>query len=58
MMDEFHAIFVAVSTLCADIGVEIMPHITKRQTQQCNIIENSPEAYFRAAIFVPFLSVL
>jgi len=32
-----------------------MPRITKRQTNRCNVPADSPEAYFRATIFIPFV---
>lgn len=53
---EFKEIFMSVTAVCVDIGVDIvMPRISKRQTNRCNITAQSAEEYFRAAIFVPFV---
>jgi len=54
--DEFHQMYTTASDLCAVIGVDIvMPRITNRQTNRCNIAADNAEDYFRAAVCVPFV---
>jgi len=52
----FGDLFASVSQLAADIDVELVqPRLTKRQINRCNVVAESDEAYFRIAIFVPFI---
>ncbi|XP_025418319.1 uncharacterized protein LOC112689037, partial [Sipha flava] len=37
-----------------DIEIKI-PRLTKKQTNRCNIPLNTPEQYYRASIFIPYL---
>ena len=53
---EFKVIFDTAGAFCADSGVETaVPRLAKRLTKRCNVTADSPEAYYCAAVFVPFL---
>ena len=51
----FAQLFATVAALCSDIDVELVkPRVTKRQTCRNNFPAETPEEYFRAAVFIPF----
>lgn len=55
-VNVFSSIFAAVTTLCQYLDVELlMPRLSKRQTNRCNVQTDSIEDYFRISVFVPFL---
>ena len=51
----FAEVFANVAQLCNDIGVDLVkPRLCKRQTNRCNITADTPETYYRLAVFLPF----
>lgn len=55
-VNVFSSMFAAVTTLCQYLDVELlMPRLSKRQTNRCNVQTDSIEDYFRISVFVPFL---
>jgi hypothetical protein len=56
---EFSKVYPKMETMAATLGVEMsMPRICSRQTMRNNIPADSPIAYWRCSIFVPYLDHL
>lgn len=54
--DVFKEIFEEVKVVAEKFDIEIkIPRLTKKQTNRCNIPLNTPEQYYRASIFIPYL---
>ena len=54
--DVFKKIFEEVKVVAEKFDIEIkIPRLTKKQTNRCNIPLNTPEQYYRASIFIPYL---
>jgi hypothetical protein len=53
---EFSSIFHEANNLCKKFDIMMkIPRLTSRQTLRSNYVTDSPESYFRASIFVPYL---
>ncbi|XP_041472075.1 52 kDa repressor of the inhibitor of the protein kinase-like [Lytechinus variegatus] len=53
---DFNDIFLRATKTCDAIGVTInLPRLAGRQAQRCNVQTNSPEEFFRIAVFLPFV---
>lgn len=53
---DFLSIYESAQILAESFGSNLVtPRVSARQTQRCNVKVDSPEAYFRIAIFLPFL---
>ena len=54
--EEFHKLFGSIQAACQKFGVSVeIPRRAGRQTQRTNIPATTPEDYFRAAIYRPFV---
>jgi len=53
---EFNLIFITASKTLTDVGGTMsVPRFKKKQINRDNYKESTPEAYYRKAIFIPFL---
>ena len=54
--DEFHQLFGSIQEACQKFGVSMdIPRRAGRQTHRTNIPYTTPEDYFRAAVYIPFV---
>lgn len=54
--EKFREIFIAAEKLSNEIGEEIkIPRVTQYQRHRENYESNSPEEYYRIAVFIPFV---
>jgi len=54
--DKFHKLFDSIQAACQMFGVSLdIPRHAGRQTQLMNIPATTPEDYFCAAIYIPFV---
>ena len=53
---EFTTVFNEVKDICEEFDIDIfIPRRAGKQIQRCNVIANTPEEYYRMAVFIPFL---
>jgi len=54
--ERFHDIFEEPEILCKGIDMEIkMPRRAQQQLYRCNVPAESPEEYFKKAVYIPFI---
>lgn len=57
--DEFSNIFEDIKETCGKLDIDIkFPRLARRQTQRFNVHSSSPEDYFRASIYNPYMDSL
>lgn len=53
---EFHGLFGEAAQLCRNADVEMtLPRRTGRQTKRANFPIDDPEAYYKCALYIPYL---
>ena len=53
---EFTTVFNEVKDICEEFDIDIfIPRRAGKQIQRCNVMANTPEEYYRMAVFIPFL---